>query len=239
VTVAGFCVQTNRPIGAELRARIEEVWCQAPNIVERKSRLDLATLDRTWAAEQLAARRRQVGDRVRLVYFPMDEFPGPETGFALDSYLDAMNEIETLMPLEELEQKPERFDRERLVGVVDRQRRRGRVIWQLVALDAASSTCVGYSTICFQLDNPALIYQWGTGVVKRAQGYGLGKLLKLEMLDKLLSEVPEARYIETSNAGSNAAMIGINTDLGFREFFLSHCYQLPVARVRAALGLAG
>jgi hypothetical protein len=105
-----------------------------------------------------------------------------------------------------------------------------------VALDVASGACVGYTTVCFRQDDPALIDQWGTGVVKRAQGHGLGKLLKLEMLDKLLREVPAACYIETSNAGSNAAMIGINTDLGFREFSRSHCYQLPVARLRELLG---
>jgi mycothiol synthase len=238
VAVAGFCVQTNRPIGTEIQQLVEVRWGLVPGIVERRSRLDLTQLVRVDVAAQLADRWRRVGDGVRLVLFADDDFPPPETGFVLESYLDVMNEIETLMPLEGLEQAPERFDRARLEGVVQRQRHRGRVTWQYVAIDEATGDCVGYSTVNFSPANPALVQQWGTGVVRRAQGRGLGKLLKLAMLDKLLVEVPGARAIETSNAGSNAAMIGINTDLGFREFYLSHCYQLAVARLREHLGLA-
>ena len=94
---------------------------------------------------------------------------------------------------------------------------------------------LGYTTINFSLADPALVRQWGTGVVKRAQGLGLGKLLKLSMLQRILDELPAARYIDTNNAHSNAAMIGINTEMGFREYHISHCYQLPVEALRAHL----
>ncbi len=223
-------------MGAELQALVEGAWSLKPVIVERKSRLDLADVDPQWVAEQLAARWQRVGDRYRLLYFEMDDYPAPETGFDLDRFLDCMNEIETLMPLEELEMKPERFDRERVRDQVARQRKRGRVIWNCVALEAGTDEIVGYSNVNYKPADPTLVYQWGTGVVRQEQGHGLGKLLKLAMLQQLMERLPTARYVETSNARSNAAMIGINSDLGFREHYLEHVYQLPVARLRELLG---
>ncbi len=237
VASVGFCLRASAPAARPLVDRIERDWGVAASIVERKSRLDLAAWTAGQAGAALAERRTLAGD-TRLVFFTMDDFPGPETGFDLGRYLDAMNEIETLMPTEDLEQAPEHFDAERIVDQVRRQRLRGRVLWSLVALDPATGDCLGYSTVNFKPDDPALVNQWGTGVVRRAQGRGLGKLLKLAMLEKLLREVPGARYIETSNAGSNAAMIGINTDLGFREHFIEHCYQMPVGDLCGRLGIA-
>lgn len=236
VTSVGFCLRASAPAARPLVERVERDWGVAAGIVERKSRLDLAAWSAERAASELAERRPQAGD-VRLVFFAMDDHPGPETGFDLAGYLDAINEIETLMPMEGLEQEPERFDAERLADQVRRQRQRGRVLWSVVAIDGASGDCLGYSTINFRPDDPVLVSQWGTGVVRRAQGRGLGKLLKLAMLEKLLREVPGARYVETSNAGSNAAMIGINTDLGFREHFIERCYQMPVGALCGRLGI--
>jgi GNAT superfamily N-acetyltransferase len=237
VTTAGFCLQLNRPIGADLQALVEVRWGLAPRIVERKSRLNLAQVDRAWVLGELALRRRRVGDRYRLLFFTMDDFPPPETGFDVDRYLDLMTEVEALMPLEDLDELPERYDRPRFESIISRQARRGRQIWNLVALDAGGSAFAGYTAINFSPANPVLVEQWGTGVVRAEQGNGLGKLLKLEMLAKLQDELPAARVIETDNARSNAAMISINTDLGFREHYLEHCYQVPIDQLRELLRL--
>lgn len=227
VATAAFCLRVSSPLVGGLVELVERGWGIAPGLVERKSRLDLAEWTAERAGAALAERRERAGD-VRLLFFEMDAYPGPETGFDFDRYVATFNEIETLMPMEGLAQEPEHFDAERFADQVRRQRQRGRVIWNLVALDPTTGDCLGYSNINFKPADPVLVYQWGTGVARRAQGRGLGKLLKLAMLDKLLREVPGARFIETSNAGSNAAMIGINTDLGFREYFIEHCYQMPV-----------
>jgi RimJ/RimL family protein N-acetyltransferase len=236
VATAGFCLQPNRPVGGELRALVEGRWGLQPRTIERKGRLDFASLDAADIRAQLDARWRKVGDRFRLLFFELDAFPAAETGFDVDSYLAAMNEIEALMPMEDLELEPERMDLERIQSVSGLQRQRGRTIWNLVAVDQPEGYCAGYTAVSFNPAEPAVIQQWGTGVVRRAQGHGLGKLLKLAMLDKLLAEVPGAHHIHTSNAGSNAAMIGINTDLGFYEDFRLHCYQLPADELRRLLG---
>jgi hypothetical protein len=55
------------------------------------------------------------------------------------------------------------------------------------------------------------------------------------MLLRILDRLPEAQYIDTDNAYSNAPMIAINSALGFEEHRISHVYQLPVERLRELL----
>lgn len=232
----GFCLPPAREgIGQELRQLAEGSWGLTPAIIERRSRLDLAAMDREQVAAQLAARRARVGGRFRLVFFPMADFEAADGPLDPDSFIRAANEIEGLMPLENLEQAPERFDLDRLMNLTAIQRDRGRMIWNLAAVDTASGECAGYTNISFNPRHPALVQQFGTGVIRSHQGLGLGKLLKLEMLHRLQRDLPGARFVETNNAASNAGMIGINNDLGFKEYTVSHCYQVETQRMLGLL----
>lgn len=235
----GFCLPTAREaIGRDLQGLVEARWGLTPAIVERRSRLDLTTKDRGKLEAELAARRSRVGERFRLVFFPMADFAAADGPLDPDSFVKAGNEIERLMPLENLEQQPEVFDRERLENLTAIQEARGRMIWNLAAVDAASGECAGYTNVSFNPRHPILVQQFGTGVIRAYQGLGLGKLLKLDMLLRLRRELPQARFIETNNAASNAGMIGINNDLGFKEYTVSHCFQVETERLLELLGTA-
>jgi GNAT superfamily N-acetyltransferase len=234
LTSAGFCLEAHTAIGQELVGTVEGRWGFVPRIIERQSRLVLGEVDPAAIRAELEQRRASIAGRYDLLFFAMDDYPPASTGFDLARYVEAINEIETLMPLEDLELAPESFSLERLQEGVERQRRRERVLWNYV-LVAPGGDVVGYTTLNHNPADPVLVHQWGTGVVKRAQGQKLGMLLKLAMLDKLLAEIPAARYVDTNNAHSNAAMIGINTTLGFREIRISRCYQVPVAELTAHL----
>ena len=61
--------------------------------------------------------------------------------------------------------------------------------------------------------------------------------MKAVMLDRILRERPLARYIRTGNANTNAQMLGINTQLGFKVAWQSMLWQLPIADAHKALGL--
>lgn len=73
---------------------------------------------------------------------------------------------------------------------------------------------------------PALIHQMFTGVHMKERGRGLGKWVKAAMLFHLRDLHPEARWVATDNVGSNAPMLAINRQLGFKEYRVGTEYQL-------------
>jgi len=83
---------------------------------------------------------------------------------------------------------------------------------------------------------PAHIHQMFTGVHMQERGRGLGKWVKAAMLLHVRDIYPEARWVTTDNVGSNAPMLAINRQLGFKEFRVGTEYQLSrnklAARVR-------
>lgn len=235
-TMAGFAVPAHTAVGSQLIEHVEQAWGLKVGSVERMSRQILAESDLAAIEAELADRLARQEGAYSFLFFAMDEFPPPETGFSFESYLAACEEIFNLMPLEDIQVQPERVTPESYLTRVARQRARGRLTWHYAVLDRATQTCVGFTTINFNPSDPRLLEQWGTGVVKAAQGHGLGKTLKLLMLVKILQELPRAQFIDTGNAHSNAPMIAINTALGFREHFRLHVYQLEMARMRELVG---
>jgi len=73
---------------------------------------------------------------------------------------------------------------------------------------------------------PEVLDQQFTGVDPAARGRGLGKWIKAAMLDHMRRVHPEARYVSTWNAASNAAMLGINNALGFKLYRMGVEYQI-------------
>jgi GNAT superfamily N-acetyltransferase len=73
---------------------------------------------------------------------------------------------------------------------------------------------------------PAIIEQRFTGVRPDARGRGLGKWIKAAMLAHVHHLHPQAEWVTTENAGSNAPMLAINKKLGFKEFRAGTEYQI-------------
>jgi GNAT superfamily N-acetyltransferase len=73
---------------------------------------------------------------------------------------------------------------------------------------------------------PMHIHQEFTGVRPDARGRGLGKWIKAAMLEHLHELYPDAKWISTENADSNAPMLAINTQLGFKPYKTSIEYQM-------------
>lgn len=77
-------------------------------------------------------------------------------------------------------------------------------------------------------------YQWGTLVRREDRGHRLGLRVKLENLRQLQRTAPDVPQIYTYNAESNAAMLAVNTRLGFEA--VGRMAELQ-KRTRAASGM--
>ncbi|MDQ1396172.1 MAG: hypothetical protein QOG64_1431, partial [Acidimicrobiaceae bacterium] len=90
--------------------------------------------------------------------------------------------------------------------------------------------------------SPQRAWQGDTAVDPAHRNRGIGRWLKAAMLLHVMDERPELRRIETENAGSNDAMLGINVALGFEVLQWQAEWQvnLPVlaAAVRDRLGVS-
>jgi len=74
-----------------------------------------------------------------------------------------------------------------------------------------------------------------TGVFPQYRNQGLGRWLKAAMLERVLRERPEVKFVRTGNADSNAAMLKINNQLGFKPYIASALWQVELSKVQGYL----
>jgi GNAT superfamily N-acetyltransferase len=84
----------------------------------------------------------------------------------------------------------------------------------------------GITDVTWAPYRPAIIHQQFTGVRPDARGRGLGKWIKAAMLLHLRKLYPDAEWVVTDNAGSNAPMLKINRTLGFKAYRQGTEYQI-------------
>lgn len=121
-------------------------------------------------------------------------------------------------------------DWDRARGVTGAQRR------LLLAIHEATGETAGFTEVAMNPGAPWHVGQNGTAVVPAHRGHGLGKWLKAAMIRRILAEWPEARFIRTGNAYSNAPMLSINDRLGFRVAWSMMIWQVGIRRARSYLG---
>jgi len=111
----------------------------------------------------------------------------------------------------------------------------GRQTWTLFARHTATQKLVGFTEVTWNPNRPLVVGQGLTGVFPEHTGKGIGLWLKATMLDRILRDRPEAQFIRTGNANSNAAMLAINRKLGFRPYISRCLWQVETETVRAYL----
>jgi mycothiol synthase len=114
----------------------------------------------------------------------------------------------------------------------------GDGMWAYYAVEESSGRFVGLTNITMRHGEPDRVHVGDTGVDAAHRGHALGKWLKAEMTRRILAELPDVRWVITSNAGSNDAMLGINSQLGFRTTAVNTTWQIPTDRLVAELAAA-
>ncbi len=169
----------------------------------------LADLDRG----VLAARQRDAMPHAaayelvrRLGRTPEDELA------ALAAMTAAINDA----PTDDLEIEDEVFSADRVRDYETAQLGQGMALHRVFARHRETGELAGHTVVAVFGERPEIAEQHDTSVVRAHRGHRLGLLLKAEMLDWLAETQPQVASIETWNAESNDAMIGVNDVLGYR-----------------------
>jgi GNAT superfamily N-acetyltransferase len=94
----------------------------------------------------------------------------------------------------------------------------GNMRWTVIARHIPSGEPVGYTEVTTAERDTVHVFQGATAVDAKHRGHALGRQLKATMFLRIIRERPDAKYIRTFNADSNAPMLAVNRDMGFKPF---------------------
>ena len=206
------------PSGAVFAERIGA----KPGLRMRNSQLDLRTIDRglidTWASIAPAGYRIEFID-------------GDTPDRLLDNVVTAIQAINT-MPREDLQMEDWKITPENVREWERMGRARGQEHRMALVIEESTGASAAFTELYFDPRVPSILHQGGTATIQEHRGKGIGKWVKARMAQRILDELPDARYIRTDNAGTNAAMLAINVAMGFKPVWESVVWQIPLEEAR-------
>jgi mycothiol synthase len=193
-------------------------------LANRVNQLVLADVDRG----MLAAWRERAQERASRFDLGLWIGPYPEEDLqAIADVKRAMNDA----PTGDLEVEDMQWTPEILRQVDESMQKSGIERWCFYVRERATGSLAGYTEMMWRLARPYVVQQGDTAVLPQYRGLGLGRWLKAVMIEKVLADRPEARFIRTVNADTNEHMLKINTEMGFKQYRADIFWQVETAAV--------
>ena len=199
-----------------------------PGMATHLNQLALAELDRELMGGWLQIGQKQAAD------FELGLWQGPYPEERLNEIM-ALHEVMNQQPHDDLEIEDFHITGEQMRQIEANLMAQGIERWTFYVQERATGKLAGYTELAFVPDRPAVASQGDTGVFPEFRGKGLGRWLKAAMLEKVLGERPSVQFVRTGNADSNAAMLKINREMGFKQYQSQTIWQVETEKVQAYL----
>ena len=203
-------------LGAELR------------YTEQESSLDMAAVD-----PELMQRWIEAGPAdLELVHW---------AGRCPEQWIDALVAAANAMndaPTDDLDVADTVVDASMMRAEIEARAVRGLEYQGILAV-AADGAAAGATEVFVNRHCPAASWQWNTVVMPDHRGRGIGRWMKASMWQRLRATEPDVTMLQTGNAASNAHMLAINIEMGFKPTHLMGAWQADLEVLQAALSQRG
>ena len=199
-------------LGAELR------------YTEQESSLDMASVD-----PQLMTQWINAGPAdLELVHLS-----GPCTEKWIDAVVATVNAMNDA-PTDDLDVADTIVDAAMVRAEIEARAARGLEYRGVLAVTAGDEAA-GITEVFVNRHRPAASWQWSTVVLPAHRGRRIGRWLKATMWQRLRDSEPDVTGLHTGNAASNAHMLAINTEMGFKPTHLMGCWQADRQELQSRL----
>lgn len=208
------------PAGEAFMQRLEG----KPGLEGHVNQLKIADLDYNLIREWLEQGQKNVAE------FELGIWEGDYPDEQLNEIVKLLD-LTNQQPLGDLAIEDMHITPEQLREMQKMDKARGNQRCTVYVHEKASGKFAGYTETVWNPNRPEILHQDMTGVFPQYRGKGLGRWLKAAMLDLMLKLHPEIKFVRTTNADTNAAMLRINNQLGFKPYMTSILWQMEISQV--------